>query len=223
MNRRSFLLGAPAISAIIHQSSDQSTTTLATTQTLRDLRAAALYSRCVQYEIRRAVDDEIFTLGSWACGFIAHPASRSTYRKFPNLLDDGEATFLLPGLPELKATNVERTTELFGEDAIVCPVTDEHGSHGAFAICLNGVLVQLLCLEPGPGMESQESIEAVRTIASAIQERDSNFYGRGEMNRCILFDHVASFDDVREFFPQLRVREDHYLFTQDDGLSDFWE
>lgn len=223
MNRRNLLFGLTSLPAVEFQQIGEGTPAPAETQVISDLRESALYFRSVQYETIMEPGDEALTLHSWACGFIAHPASRSTYRKFPNLLDDGEVAFTIPGLPTMITQSMERTPDLFGEDAVICAVTDTYGANGAFAICLNGVLVQLLCLEPASGLAEQESIDAVRTIATAIQQRDPGFYGRGTMNRQILFDHVASTDDVREAFSQVRVRDDRYSFTQGDGISDFWE
>lgn len=171
------------------------------------------------------IDGPIFTLHSWACGFLAHPASRSTYRKFPNLFENGIVDFTLPGLPTMRSELVERSDSLFGEDAFLSLMTsmESDSSNGALMLCLNGVLVQLLCIEPTSELPVEEALTTVKTIAAAIQSRDPDFYGRGEMNRSILLDHVASTDDVKLVFPHVRLRENHYVFRQDDGLSDFWE
>lgn len=184
-----------------------------------------MYYRSVKYDVAFDVDGDIRTMHSWACGFIAHPASRSMYRQFPNLLESGDVVFELPGLPQLRAKLIERSAEIFGEDAALCEVSsiEGQGRFGAFAICLNGALVQMLCLEPTESEAEEDPGEAVRSIAESIQTRDPEFYGRGELNTHIVLSHVALTEDIKLVYPNVRLREDHYVFTQDDGVSDFWE
>lgn len=181
--------------------------------------------RTTLYDVTLDPDGKILRLYSWVSVFLAHPASRSIYRKFANLFDDGHVVFSLPGLPTMHSVFVERSADIFGEDATLTKLTmDDTGvAKGALAMCLNGSMVQLLCLEPTADIDNNDAVSAVRTIADAIQQRDPSFYGRGSMTRQVIFDHVASTDDIKTVFPYVRLREDHYVFTQDDGISDFWE
>ena len=131
----------------------------------------------------------------------------------------------MPGLPEMKGELIERSEEIFGEDATLISLTNDNSqdSSGAMAICLNGALVQVICIEPASDLTPEDAESFIRKMAGSVQARDPEFYGRGEMNREIVNSHVVTPADIKLVFPRLRICEDSYIFRQTDGISDFWE
>lgn len=225
LNRRSLLSATPTIGLASKMETPESTPFPYGQHDFSNLRDASMYYRSCRYDVALELDGPIYALHSWACGFLAHPASRSTYRQYPNLFEDGPVEFLMPGLPGMGGELIERSESIFGEDATLIALTglDAPDASGAMAICLNGALVQMVCLEPADDLNPADAESTVRALAESIQARDRDFYGRGELNREVVFRHVALPEDIKYVFPRLRLREDTYMFKQDDGISDFWE
>ncbi len=223
MNRRSIVASVGILPAAQAMQSATPAASPVATHVFGDIRESSMFYASKQYEIEREGDPLI--LDSWACGYIAHPASRSTYRQYPNAFEGGMGAFELPGLPVMVALDSERSADIFGEDAVLASVAnpDDADSQGAIAVCQNGVLVQVLCLHPAIGLAADEAVESVRSIAASMHERDPEFYGRGEMTRSILQSRVTQAEDLHTAFERVRLISENYLFRMDDGVSDFWE